>query len=259
MTATQTIEITRNGRVVGHAHLTPLHTTFDEHARYGVTLDAQAADYCGVPAGETLGWLTRKGGRWHPQGCYDIAASFSTGPSAAVEYATYLPTAANRSEAVHSLALLRWAVRHPDALILTADGELASTNSQQLEASEDNDGDETLLADGSHVLLTLANLYDQTDADDVETDEDGVILRVTRECAQSVAEGLNEAYRMLLAEADVKLATAEAETAALRRAQAVARLVEACDGNQSEAARRLGLHQTTVNKLVLRARRAAEG
>lgn len=56
----------------------------------------------------------------------------------------------------------------------------------------------------------------------------------------------------------VHQATADADTASLRRAQAVARLVEACDGNQSEAARLLELHQTTVNKLVLRAKRAAE-
>ena len=55
----------------------------------------------------------------------------------------------------------------------------------------------------------------------------------------------------------VHLATRDAETASLRRAQAVTRLVDLLDGNQSEAARRLGLHQTTVNKLVARARAAS--
>lgn len=58
------------------------------------------------------------------------------------------------------------------------------------------------------------------------------------------------------ATAAVHLATRDAETASLRRARAVTRLVDLLDGNQSEAARRLGLHQTTVNKLVARARAA---
>lgn len=45
-----------------------------------------------------------------------------------------------------------------------------------------------------------------------------------------------------------------AQDSAYRRAAAVSSVVQACGGNQSEAARRLGLDQSTVNKLVRKAR-----
>lgn len=52
--------------------------------------------------------------------------------------------------------------------------------------------------------------------------------------------------------AGAHMATVAAETAALRRAQAINTLVQACGGNQSEAARRLGKDQSTINKLLRR-------
>jgi len=44
-----------------------------------------------------------------------------------------------------------------------------------------------------------------------------------------------------------------AQDSAYKRAAAVSSVVQACGGNQSEAARRLGLDQSTVNKLVKKA------
>lgn len=51
-------------------------------------------------------------------------------------------------------------------------------------------------------------------------------------------------------------AGAEADRLALARAQAVLNVVNRCNGNQSLAARRLGLDQSTVNKLVRKAQLA---
>lgn len=45
-----------------------------------------------------------------------------------------------------------------------------------------------------------------------------------------------------------------AQASALARARSVAYVVELCDGNQSEAARHLGLDHSTVNKLVQKAK-----
>jgi hypothetical protein len=45
-----------------------------------------------------------------------------------------------------------------------------------------------------------------------------------------------------------------AQASAMVRAEGVARTVDLCDGNQSKAARRLGLDQSTVNRLVRKAR-----
>jgi hypothetical protein len=51
-------------------------------------------------------------------------------------------------------------------------------------------------------------------------------------------------------------AGAQADRLALTRAQAVLNVVDRCNGNQSMAARRLGLDQSTVNKLVRKAQSA---
>jgi hypothetical protein len=47
-------------------------------------------------------------------------------------------------------------------------------------------------------------------------------------------------------------AEAAADAARAARVQALAAVIEACNGNQSEAGRRIGLDQSTVNKLVRR-------
>ena len=51
-------------------------------------------------------------------------------------------------------------------------------------------------------------------------------------------------------------AAAEAEVKALDRARVVARIVALLGGNQSEAARRIGIDQSRVNRLVQKARAA---
>jgi HNH endonuclease/Helix-turn-helix domain len=77
---------------------------------------------------------------------------------------------------------------------------------------------------------------------------------VNREAGFLVAVAIAEAHGM--GEQAARDA-AQAQASALRRAAAVAQVVELCGGNQTEAARRLGLDQSTVNKLVRKARAAA--
>lgn len=57
-----------------------------------------------------------------------------------------------------------------------------------------------------------------------------------------------------LATREANQATDDAEAKARVRAEAVANLVKLCGGNQSEAARRIGLDQSRVNRLVQKAR-----
>ncbi len=51
-------------------------------------------------------------------------------------------------------------------------------------------------------------------------------------------------------------AAADAEAKALDRARVVARIVDLCGGNQSDAARRIGMDQSRVNRLVQKVRAA---
>lgn len=51
-------------------------------------------------------------------------------------------------------------------------------------------------------------------------------------------------------------AAADAEAKALDRARVVARIVDLCGGNQSDAARRIGIDQSRVNRLVQKVRAA---
>lgn len=73
---------------------------------------------------------------------------------------------------------------------------------------------------------------------------------------------MNEA-RIEAALLDLHLATQAADDAAenaeakaLDRARVVARIVELCSGNQSDAARRIGMDQSRVNRLVQKVRAA---
>ena len=63
-------------------------------------------------------------------------------------------------------------------------------------------------------------------------------------------ESAIEAFQQATAESEE--AAREAAAAVIGRARALAAVVAACGGNQSEAGRRLGLDQTTVNKLIKR-------
>ncbi len=87
-------------------------------------------------------------------------------------------------------------------------------------------------------------------------DENG---HLTPETAAEMADTINGDVGIMLAMAVDRARelanTAErdattAQTSALARAAGVARVVNLCGGNQSEAARRLGLDQSTVNKLI---------
>lgn len=109
---TQSVEITRRGRIVGRANFTRFAAYGDDTPRYSISLDHEAGEYYGVPEGELLGWVARRKGRWEPMGCHDLEAALSLEN---LEMATFLPTASSRSEAVWMLAKLRWAERHPDA------------------------------------------------------------------------------------------------------------------------------------------------
>lgn len=68
--------------------------------------------------------------------------------------------------------------------------------------------------------------------------------------------GQENGFTPVLRLLEAHTAARAAEAAALKRAQAVEALVQSLGGNQSEAARRLGLHQSTVNKLIQKARTA---
>jgi predicted XRE-type DNA-binding protein len=84
-----------------------------------------------------------------------------------------------------------------------------------------------------------------------------IAAQVAEHGAQVAAERMTAHWSERLIEIAVEAvqeATKTAETAALRRAEAVAALVSACGGNQSEAGRRLGIHQSRVNKLVAKVR-----
>ena len=148
---------------------------------------------------------------------------------------------------------------HSDLLVLTADGEF-----EHLDA-DDFDGpvsayDAATTTSGSDVLIlldreTIASGDWFADADD---DDDGALLP---EAADQMAEIINEDG---IIPVQVRAAIAAEERrqklghdAALYRAQRVAVVVALCGGNQSEAARLLGIDQAAVNRLVRKARLAA--
>lgn len=94
-------------------------------------------------------------------------------------------------------------------------------------------------------------------------DEDGNLRpEVATEMAKIINAdaGLTVAAAVAEAVEAGKVAERDAQTAqasALARARSVMRVVELCGGNQSEAARRLGLDQSTVNKLIRKEKVAA--
>lgn len=105
------------------------------------------------------------------------------------------------------------------------------------------EGDEDALV----VLMDSSGLADQLDSDCYDENE-----KLLPAEAQSLAEWLTGEYEVLLATADVQEATRVLEEAPAVRGRAVARLVKACGGDQSRAARLLGLDQSTVNKILKR-------
>lgn len=125
---------------------------------------------------------------------------------------------------------------NPGECLVIEDGEIGIVSEEELPAVQ---------ASGGHFVADHAMVARQS----AETLEH-MAGRLTAEWSERLVERAVEAVRE---------ATVAAETAGLRRAEAVVALVEACGGNQSLAARRLGIHQSRVNKLVARVRAAQPG
>lgn len=133
--------------------------------------------------------------------------------------------------------------------------------------------DDSLIADGNPLVYNSVTTTSGTEArilftQDAITDsawypqqlaDDGTI---PESIAADIANSINNAAGLVLqiaidrarelaaiAERDA----AAAQASALARAAGIARVVNLCGGNQSEAARRLELDQSTVNKLVRKA------
>jgi DNA-binding protein Fis len=70
--------------------------------------------------------------------------------------------------------------------------------------------------------------------------------------AEGLAQWLTSENAIMFAAADAQAAADAMQTATIERGRAVVRLVEICGGNQTRAARALGLDQSTVNKLIRR-------
>lgn len=112
-------------------------------------------------------------------------------------------------------------------------------------------GEATILLDRSEIFGGRFGDH----ASDPLTEQDAATVAdtINRECGLATAAAICDAHEMgEAAERDAK----QAQASALKRAQAVVAVVGLCGGNQSEAARRLGLDQSTVNKLVQKARAA---
>jgi alkylation response protein AidB-like acyl-CoA dehydrogenase len=118
--------------------------------------------------------------------------------------------------------------------MIVEDGEIGIVSDEELPS---------VLAAGGHLIADHAAITARL----AEHGADVVAERLTAERAEHLIDRAVDAVRE---------ATVAAESAGLRRAEAVAALVTVCDGNQSEAARRLGIHQSRVNKLVAKVRDA---
>jgi propanediol dehydratase small subunit len=113
----------------------------------------------------------------------------------------------------------------------------------------------------AQILLTQDTILE---GDWFPLDDDG---RLTPETAAEMADSINDDARITLAmavERAHELAVvaeedaAKAQASALARAAGVARVVSLCGGNQREAARRLGIDQSRVSRLVAKAGNATE-
>lgn len=151
-----------------------------------------------------------------------------------------------------------------DILVLDADGEYSSIDYSDIAAGDTtayatattDDGDEV------RILLERSTLVDGEWFPGA-IDEDG---NLNPGDANDMAAIINNDANLhiLVAAQQVKDATeaweeaaATADARAMDRAHAVANVVTLCSGNQSMAARILRLDQSTVNKLVKKARAAA--
>jgi hypothetical protein len=151
-----------------------------------------------------------------------------------------------------------------DLLVRNTRGEYTTANYSDVIAGDTTAYNAAVLEDGEtvRVLLERSTLDDREwfveDLDengDIApgvADDMAAIINNDADLHTAVALGEVHAATSAWKEAD-----AEAGRLALARAVAVLKVVDRCNGNQSLAARMLGLDQSTVNKLIGKARNAA--
>lgn len=154
-----------------------------------------------------------------------------------------------------------------DLLVLTADGEFDHIDHDAVTSSSYDDGraaayDYVTTEDGEVQVLLERSTVEEGDWFPDALNEDGdLIPAVADEMAHIInQDGIlpSRALGAIQAGKDWKRDEEAAQQSAARRAAAVAEVVAYSGGNQSAAARTLGIDQSTVNKLVAKHRRAVE-
>lgn len=148
-------------------------------------------------------------------------------------------------------------------LVLTADGEFtaidyADVAYSPLQGTRADAYTFITTEDGvrAQVLLERSTIDDGEWFPDALDDEGDLVPSIADEMAAIINnDGILPSRAMKAVDAGNawKKATEEADRRAMERAHAVAEVVAYCGGNQSAAARVLGLDQSTVNKLVRKA------
>ncbi|MGW4041034.1 hypothetical protein ACWEIM_32960 [Streptomyces sp. NPDC004778] len=155
-----------------------------------------------------------------------------------------------------------------DLLVLTPKGEFDHIDFDAVTSSSYEDGratayDYVTTEDGEvQVLLERSTVESGDWFPDALTEAGDLVPAVADEMASIINhDGIlpSRALRAVKAGEDWKRDDEAARQSAVRRAAAVAEVVAYSGGNQSAAARALGLDQSTVNKLVAKHRRAVEG
>lgn len=153
-----------------------------------------------------------------------------------------------------------------DLLVLTADGEFTTIDQSDVVVGPARwaaSYDDVVTGDGAEaqVLLTRADIDDGDRFPDALDGNGHLSDSVADEMAGIInADGILPGRVRKAVEAGEawRKATEAADRLAMERAAAVAEVVAYCGGNQSHAARTLGLDQSTVNKLVKKARTGTE-
>ncbi|MFG3136080.1 hypothetical protein ACGFZA_07640 [Streptomyces sp. NPDC048211] len=147
-------------------------------------------------------------------------------------------------------------------LSLSADGEFVSINGAWITEGTPSAYAYVTTDEGEFQTLLVASTI--TDGDwypDALDDDGNLIPGVADEMADMInQDGIlpSRARKAIQAGEDWKRDEETAQRSAARRAAAVAEVVAYSGGNQSAAARTLGLDQSTVNKLVAKHRRTMD-
>ena len=113
----------------------------------------------------------------------------------------------------------------------------------------------------AQILLDVDTILDGGWFPDALDEDDNLRPEVAAEMADIINADAGLTVAAAVAEAREAATAAErdalaAQASAANRARAVARVVKLCGGNQYEAARQLGIDQSTVNKLIKKAKSA---